>query len=225
MRELSVFIDESGDLGEFSEYYLVSLVLHDQSVDISERVNRYVKSLNERSLPDIPMHAGPLLNGNDDYRHLDKETHRHLLSTFRAFVQHLPFDYLCFSYRKSQFGNDSDRLATAMKRDVTYALFEKLESLQVFDRVKIYYDNGQGIVTEVIHDAFEYVLAREAIVYKDARPADYRLLQVVDYICTIELTAIKFETGKTTATDSLFFGTRRDFKKGFLAHLRKHRLG
>jgi hypothetical protein len=224
MRELSVFIDESGDLGEVSEYYLVSLVLHDQSRGISEHVNRYVESLQTRRLPDIPMHTGPLLNGHDGYKGLDKETRRHMLSTFRTFVQHLPFEYFCFSYRKSQFGNDSSRLAAAMKRDVTYALFEKLESLQIFDKIKIYYDNGQGIVTEVIHDAFEYVLAKEAIVYKDAKPAEYRLLQVVDYVCTIELTAIKFEAGKTTATDSLFFGTRRGFKKGFLAHLRKHRL-
>lgn len=30
MSELSVFVDESGDLGGVSNYYLVTLVFHDQ---------------------------------------------------------------------------------------------------------------------------------------------------------------------------------------------------
>ncbi len=39
MKELSVFVDESDDFGEYdrrSPFYIISLVLHDQSIDISE---------------------------------------------------------------------------------------------------------------------------------------------------------------------------------------------
>ena len=38
MKELSVFVDESGDFGDYSvtaPYYIISLVFHDQSVDLS----------------------------------------------------------------------------------------------------------------------------------------------------------------------------------------------
>ena len=38
---LSVFVDESGDFGSYEShtpYYLVSLVLHNQDVDISEDI-------------------------------------------------------------------------------------------------------------------------------------------------------------------------------------------
>ena len=41
MKELSVFVDESGDFGEFEKhapYYIITMVLHDQSVDISEQI-------------------------------------------------------------------------------------------------------------------------------------------------------------------------------------------
>ena len=41
-KTLSVFIDESGDFGEVSPHspcYLVSLVLHDQSIDISKQIS------------------------------------------------------------------------------------------------------------------------------------------------------------------------------------------
>ena len=42
MRELSVFVDESGDFGEFEShapYYIISLVLHDQKIDIHESLS------------------------------------------------------------------------------------------------------------------------------------------------------------------------------------------
>ena len=37
MKELSIFVDESGDFGEYdhhSPFYIISMVLHDQSVEI-----------------------------------------------------------------------------------------------------------------------------------------------------------------------------------------------
>jgi hypothetical protein len=41
MKELSVFIDESGDFGLYephSAFYIVTLIFHDQSVDISGNI-------------------------------------------------------------------------------------------------------------------------------------------------------------------------------------------
>ena len=55
MRELSVFIDESGSDGLKDKYYLVTLVLHEQSDDISEGIRLYEQSLSEKGLPDIPL--------------------------------------------------------------------------------------------------------------------------------------------------------------------------
>ena len=42
MSELSIFVDESGDFGEYakhSPYYIVTMVLHDQVKDISTDIN------------------------------------------------------------------------------------------------------------------------------------------------------------------------------------------
>lgn len=41
MREFSVFVDESDNLGDDAKYYLLTLVLHDQSKDVFERIGRY----------------------------------------------------------------------------------------------------------------------------------------------------------------------------------------
>ncbi len=48
MKELSVFIDESGDFGEVKErpsYYLVTFVFHDQSKLIDNQVMKLEESI------------------------------------------------------------------------------------------------------------------------------------------------------------------------------------
>ena len=54
MRELSIFIDESGDFGPYeahSPFYLLSLVFHDQSRDITDSLDKIHDALEERGLP------------------------------------------------------------------------------------------------------------------------------------------------------------------------------
>lgn len=57
MHELSLFIDESGSDNLRNRYYLLTLVLYEQDMDISESVRLYERSLAERSLLDIPFNA------------------------------------------------------------------------------------------------------------------------------------------------------------------------
>ena len=54
MRELSVFVDESGNLGDDAKYYLLALVLHDQSEDVFEHIGHDESTLAQRGLRDIP---------------------------------------------------------------------------------------------------------------------------------------------------------------------------
>lgn len=48
MKEISIFIDESGDFGEYavhSPFYIITMVFHDQSIDISEDISKLDKEL------------------------------------------------------------------------------------------------------------------------------------------------------------------------------------
>ena len=51
-------------------------------------------------------------------------------------------------------------LGSKTKRDLILLLFDKLETLQAYDIVKIYYDAGQGMVTDALRSAFEYMPSR-----------------------------------------------------------------
>lgn len=71
MRELSIFVDESGDFGPFekhSPFYILSLVFHDQNDDITSQVKAMRDALMDRGLPrGHAVHAGPLVRREQDY--------------------------------------------------------------------------------------------------------------------------------------------------------------
>ncbi len=218
--EISIFVDESGEIGTESKYYLLTLLFHEQCESIGEALNLYERTLSKKSLPDIPLHASPLMNGNDEYANLDIQERKQLLQAFFVMLQHLPIAYKTFSYKKSEFEN-ADKLVVRMKRDVIDLMFDNLDYLHDFGLVKIYYDNGQTSVTNALHAAIEYALSANAIVYREGTPREYRLSQAADLLCTLELSAIKYATGEQSKTDERFFGGSQSFKKNWLKKIRK----
>lgn len=224
MEELSIFIDESGNTGD-SRHYLVTLVLHEQSHDLSRALDRYSQLIRDKRLDNTPMHLGPLLNGHKEFEGLPVEIRKSHLSRFAMFAEHVPFKYITLAYEKKLYAENPDKLLVCIKRNLVTSLFDNLPYLQRFDKVKIYYDNGQSIVAEAVHKAVSYVLWKDVVVCRLVSPADYRLFQLADYICTLELTALKYQAHAETATDQMFFGQWGSFKKNYLKKLRKHRLG
>ena len=111
-KELSIFVDESGDRGGKARYYLLTLVFHDQANSIAEAVTGYEAKLARADLPNIPFHSEPLMNGHKDYEFLDIEQ-RKVLAYFSSFVRKLPISYITFVYRRSQF---EDLVRTARRQ-------------------------------------------------------------------------------------------------------------
>lgn len=224
MRDLSIFIDESGDAGRISKYYIVVLVFHDQSFELDQSIAGYNRMLWELGQDKIPFHFGPLLNGNDSYKWKNVASRLKLLVTFAMMFNKLPISYACFSYEKRGVASTPRGLAKHIERDVMEYFRSHLAYLQGFDEIKIYYDGGQSIVTQAMHSAIERTIGRKATIFKDASPRNYLLSQVADYICGIELTGIKFDRGEQTKTDLEFFGSGRAFKKNYLRKVRRKML-
>ena len=71
MKELSIFVDESGDFGEYdyrSPYYIISLVFHDQEIDISRDVFILEKKLSDIGWENHCVHAGPVIRAEQEYK-------------------------------------------------------------------------------------------------------------------------------------------------------------
>lgn len=221
--EISIFADESGECGAESKYYLLTLVFHDQSKSIASQFSLYKQSISIKGLPDIAFHASPLLNGHDEYKNMSIQDRKRLLSAFFVMLQHLPVKYATFAYTKSEF-KSIDALMARMRRDVVNLIFENIDWLQTFDKVKVYYDDGQDAITQTLHDALEYALSTNAILYRECGPHQYTLAQVADLLCTLELTALKYNSKEQTRTDTHFFGDGGSFKKNWLKKIRRLRI-
>ena len=53
-----------------------------------------------------------------------------------------------------------------MRRDIANLLLDELERFQSFDKVKIYYDDGQSMVAHALHAAVEYALSKESVLHR-----------------------------------------------------------
>lgn len=173
-KELSIFVDESGDRGGKARYYLLTLVFHDQADGIAEAVTGYEAKLARADLPNIPFHSESLMNGHKDYEFLGIEQRKAMLAYFSSFVRRLPISYVTFVYRRSQF-EDPARLMERMGRDVSSAMVEHLGFFQSFDDVKVYYDNGQGIVKQALDRSVDKVLSKGVVRRRKTSMTDYRL--------------------------------------------------
>ena len=64
-------------------------------------------------------------------------------------------------------------------------------------------------------------LAKQAIVKKRTTMTEYRLAQVADYLCTIELASVKYAAKENGGTYGKFFGGVGTFKKNWLKQARR----
>ena len=100
MTELSIFIDESGDAGPVSRYYIVTLVFHEQAIELNANIAAYERNVKDCELDIMPFHFGPLLTGHDDYQWVNIRNRKKQLSLFRQFVDRSPITYQPFIYDK-----------------------------------------------------------------------------------------------------------------------------
>ena len=209
--------------GGRARYYLLTLVFHDQADSVAEAVTGYEAKLARADLPNIPFHSEPLMNGHKDYEFLDIEQRKAMLAYFSSFVRKLPISYITFVYRRSQF-EDPARLMERMGRGISSAMVEHLGFFQSFDDVKVYYDNGQDIVKQALDRSVGKALSKGVVRRRKTSMTDYRLEQVADYHCTIELALVKYEAEESGETYNKFFGGIGSFKRNWLKQARSKRI-
>lgn len=163
------------------------------------------------------------MNGHKDYEFLNIEQRKVMLAYFSSFVRKLPISYITFVYRRSQF-EDLARLMERMGRDISSAMIEHLGFFQPFDDVKVCYDNGQDIVKQALGRSVGKVLSKGVVRRRKTSMADYRLEQVADYLCTIELALVKYEAKENGETYNKFFGGIGSFKRNWLKQARSKRI-
>ncbi len=218
---LSIFIDESGDFGAYEShcpYYLVSMVMHDQRIEIKDNLICLDEHLQRLGYPNHAIHTGPLIRREAVYANDTVESRKKLFNSLFHFTRQLNFRYICVSIRKSECRDEID-MASHLSRAISEELRRNKEYLESFDKVIIYYDNGQIELTKILTSIFNSLFFN--VEFRKVQPVNYRLFQVADLICTLELLSIKERNHLLTKSEEMFFGSVKELKKRYLKPLQK----
>lgn len=138
VRELSIFIDESGDFGPYARhapYYLITLVFHYQAVPIARDIEFLRRRVADQGLhEDHAVHAGSLIRREADYAHLDLNARKKLFRSLFDFMRKTPIGFKTFVFRKREFA-DHDALVSHMSREIGSCVRENLVTFQPFGRL------------------------------------------------------------------------------------------
>ena len=92
LKELSIFIDESGDFGEYaihSPFYIITMIFHEQSEDIRLAISRLNQELSYLHLDNLCIHTGPIIRKEEIYAEMEIDERRRIFNKMVAFIRQI----------------------------------------------------------------------------------------------------------------------------------------
>lgn len=221
-KTISVFVDESGSFdstADSSRYYLLCLVLHDQTTAVAEAIADLEDSLEELGVGrNHCIHAGPLIRREREYADMLREDRRRILGRMMSFIRKVDFKYKCFALDK-KFISGETAIHDNLLQQLVRFLIDSAADLNGYQRLKIYYDDGQQQIKQLLREAFA-IFSAKAVFVEDVQPENYRLFQAADVLCSLELTRIKLLSGERLSRSEYdFFNGIHNLRKNYLKPL------
>ena len=224
MSELSIFIDESGDFGELKErpaYYLVTMVFHNQAIDISTEIDKLEESVQASGFDLEYIHTGPVIRREQVFTAYSMEERRKLLYKMLYFYNkcNIYHDTVVVNRKEAR---DKIALSGRLSKEIVKMITSHSTYFDQFDKVIVYYDNGQAELSAILNAVLSVLF--HDVEFRKAEPQKYRLLQVADFVCSLELLKIKRDEKRLSKSEEKFFYKPQELKKTFLKSLEEKRL-
>lgn len=223
MRELSIFIDESGDFGNYQNYcpfYIVSLVFHNQNNSISNQIQILNNFLNEIGMENHTIHSAPLIRQEQSYKFTDIKIRNKVFKQLFNFVRSVDISYRTFVINKKIYPSQIEIIQN-LTLELSSFLKDNYKYFSEFDKIYIYYDNGQIELSKTLVAIFSAILGN-SVEFRKISPNNYKLFQAADLICTLSLINNKLLSGKKlTNSEQIFFGSERKLRKNYLKFFKK----
>ena len=224
MKNLSIFIDESGDFGKinvYPAYYLVAFVFHDQSNSILQQVEKLQNSIHTAGYDIEYIHTAPLIRREEVFSKYSIDERRKLLYKLLNFVNACPITYFSVIIDRKE-APDKISLSGKLSRAINSAILEKMDFFMDYDKIIVYYDNGQSELSAILNAVLSLQFSN--VEFRKAEPQKYKLLQVADFICTMELLKLKRDEKRLSSSEKHFFYKPQELKKTFLKSIEKKKL-
>lgn len=223
MKELSIFIDESGDFSTKAsndKAYLVSFILHDQSIDISDDLKKLESKVKNTGYDYL--HCGPIIRREEPFDDLTIDERRKLIYILLNFYIKIEIKHFTIEIKKDRINNKVD-LSGFISKELKIALDSISDYIDKFDKLIIYYDNGQMEISSVLNAVFTMFYG-DKVEFRNALPTKYRLLQVADFVCTFEYIKLKYKTSDISNSEKQFFYRKQELNKIFFKALKRKQI-
>ena len=223
-RRLSIFIDESGDFGSYqphSPYYLVTMLFHNQADNIDSNNAILDKNIKSIGFDIHALHSGPIIRREGYYHDNSKDERRKLLRALLGYCRHVPVLYTTLRIDKKECLNVIDMTEKLSLRINRY-ISAHIPYFHSFDEINVYYDNGQQELTRILTSTLTILLSN--VSFRKVQPSEFKLFQLADMFCTLELVALKFENKTASRSETDFFRSARDFSHNYLSVIHRKRL-
>ena len=191
MKELNIFIDESGDFGvndNASDLYVVSIVFHSSLNNIEPFLNALNKRLNKLQFTKM-IHAADLIRHKGDYKNLSIDQRRKIFTAIYQFGRKSPIKLKRIIVNK-KYTYTYKLLKKQLTMELNESISNNLKYFQKFDKIIIYYDNGQSQLTSILEDIFKDF---NISFINDFDKTKEKLFQVADMLTFIDKYYYKFK--------------------------------
>ncbi len=217
---LSIFVDESGDFGQyhpFSPNYYVVMVLHRQAVNISKNINALETQVANWGYPKHAIHTGPLIRREGIYKNDLRKNRKALFNALYHFVRLLDIHYICPMINQGDC-EEKTKLAYTDKltKEIANQLQDNYEYFHGFDKIIVYYDYGQIELAKILISVFNTRFSN--VEFRKIETNQYKLSQAADLICTVEAIAHKTVLSKS---ETEFFHSKNAFEKNIYKNIGK----
>lgn len=117
---------------------------------------------------------------------------------------------------------DKVSLCGKIAKEMRYMLTRYDTFFKHYNQIIVYYDNGQNELSATLNAVLSAHFGE--VTFRKAAPQQYRLLQVADFICTMELLKIKKQENRLTLSEQKFFYKPQELSKIFLKSIERKRL-
>ena len=211
INRLNIFVDESGDFGFVngsSDLYAVSFTLHKSS----DSIQTELKYLNEKLITlnyDGMIHLAYLIAKRGDYSHFDFERRKSIFWAIFYFSSRVKVKLKTVIVDK-RYINKKMQLTMTLSGEIGQFINTNRNYLESFDKIVIYYDNGQETLATILDTLFTTNPKVERRIEFDHTKK--RLFQVSDMLTVIDKLDYKRKNNIPFTNAEKYFFNGKDFR-------------
>ena len=221
MKRLNIFVDETGEFGfgtGSSELYGVSFTFHEHENSITSELLKINNKLEKIGYTNM-IHMADLIMRRNEYSKFSIDKRKSVFNAIYQFSRKIPVKYQTIIIDK-KFCNNCRVLKQKLSIEINKMIKDHEKYFAKFDKIVMYYDNGQEILGTILDAIFSKYESFEHKIDFDHK--EKRLFQVSDMLTYIDKYDYKYKNKMSFTKSENYFFSPSDIRK-ILKELNKKR--